>query len=174
MTGRSPEGCILLFESHLFGIQKRCIPDGIYRDKTFPFHPHPYGARLKWKRTLPRAKNMPLACFLNALSSPTLSRTKKEEHPIGYPQRKELCCCAREGTRYTKEHPAETPDGNSPPDCCISIFESLSYQKEADTQMGISFFLVRERGLEPPRRNHTHLKRACLPFQHSRKRALIL
>ena len=30
-------------------------------------------------------------------------------------------------------------------------------------------FLVRERGLEPPRHNHTHLKRACLPFQHSRK-----
>ena len=34
--------------------------------------------------------------------------------------------------------------------------------------------LVRERGLEPPRRNHTHLKRACLPFQHSRNDALIL
>ena len=29
--------------------------------------------------------------------------------------------------------------------------------------------LVRERGLEPPRDYHTHLKRACLPFQHSRK-----
>ena len=29
--------------------------------------------------------------------------------------------------------------------------------------------LVREMGLEPTRRNHTHLKRACLPFQHSRK-----
>ena len=73
------------------------------------------------ERTLPRAKNMPLACFLNALSSPAISLAKKEEHPIG----------------------------------CSS-------------------FLVRERGLEPPRRNHTHLKRACLPFQHSRKRALIL
>ena len=73
------------------------------------------------ERTLPRAKNSPPDCFLNALSSPALSRTKKEEHPIG----------------------------------CSS-------------------FLVRERGLEPPRRNHTHLKRACLPFQHSRKLALIL
>ena len=30
-------------------------------------------------------------------------------------------------------------------------------------------FLVREMGLEPTRHNHTHLKRACLPFQHSRK-----
>ena len=29
--------------------------------------------------------------------------------------------------------------------------------------------MVREMGLEPTRRNHTHLKRACLPFQHSRK-----
>ena len=28
--------------------------------------------------------------------------------------------------------------------------------------------LVREMGLEPTRHNHTHLKRACLPFQHSR------
>ena len=32
-----------------------------------------------------------------------------------------------EGTRYTKEHPAETPDGNSPPDCCILLFESLLF-----------------------------------------------
>ena len=32
-----------------------------------------------------------------------------------------------------------------------------------------SSFLVREMGLEPTRHNHTHLKRACLPFQHSRK-----
>nr|DAT23131.1 MAG TPA: hypothetical protein [Caudoviricetes sp.] len=30
------------------------------------------------------------------------------------------------GLDYTMEHPAETPDGNSPPDCCISIFESPS------------------------------------------------
>ena len=30
-------------------------------------------------------------------------------------------------------------------------------------------FVVREMGLEPTRHNHTHLKRACLPFQHSRE-----
>ena len=35
-------------------------------------------------------------------------------------------------------------------------------------------FLVREMGLEPTRHNHTHLKRACLPFQHSRKRLDII
>ena len=34
---------------------------------------------------------------------------------------------------------------------------------------GVADILVREMGLEPTRRNHTHLKRACLPFQHSRK-----
>ena len=51
-------------------MQKRCIPGGICRNGMFSFHPHPYGVRLEWKRTLPRAKNMPLACFLNALSSP--------------------------------------------------------------------------------------------------------
>ena len=28
--------------------------------------------------------------------------------------------------------------------------------------------MVREMGLEPTRKYHTHLKRACLPFQHSR------
>ena len=33
----------------------------------------------------------------------------------------------------------------------------------------VSALLVREMGLEPTRRNHTHLKRACRPFQHSRK-----
>ena len=43
----------------------------------------------------------------------------------------------------------------------------LMYQKTEGT-FGTLCFLVRERGLEPPRRNHTHLKRACLPFQHSR------
>ena len=35
-------------------------------------------------------------------------------------------------------------------------------------------FMVREMGLEPTRRNHTHLKRACLPFQHSRERLSII
>ena len=44
-------------------------------------------------------------------------------------------------------------------------FESiLSHKKGAPK----GSFLVREMGLEPTRRNHTHLKRACLPFQHSR------
>ena len=47
-------------------------------------------------------------------------------------------------------------------------FESPSNQK-AGIPRGYPSFLVRERGLEPPRDYHTHLKRACLPFQHSRK-----
>ena len=34
--------------------------------------------------------------------------------------------------------------------------------------------MVREMGLEPTRHNHTHLKRACLPFQHSREHAKVL
>ena len=42
-------------------------------------------------------------------------------------------------------------------------------QKGSNPLWGSLPFLVRERGLEPPRHNHTHLKRACLPFQHSRK-----
>ena len=46
-------------------------------------------------------------------------------------------------------------------------FESPSIKKLGYPE-GYPSFLVRERGLEPPRRNHTHLKRACLPFQHSR------
>ena len=43
-----------------------------------------------------------------------------------------------------------------------------------DTPLGYPGCLVRERGLEPPRHNHTHLKRACLPFQHSRECARVL
>ena len=41
--------------------------------------------------------------------------------------------------------------------------------KKSGYPYGCPDFLVREMGLEPTRRNHTHLKRACLPFQHSRK-----
>ena len=41
--------------------------------------------------------------------------------------------------------------------------------KKSGYPYGYPDFLVREMGLEPTRRNHTHLKRACLPFQHSRK-----
>ena len=62
---------------------------------------------------------------------------------------------------------------NMPPACFYLAvlgrpFESRpSYQKRG--RRLASSFLVREMGLEPTRRNHTHLKRACLPFQHSRK-----
>ena len=57
----------------------------------------------------------------------------------------------------------------------LNGFESLLTRKrKTPPDWAVFFFLVRERGLEPPRRNHTHLKRACLPFQHSRNDALIL
>ncbi len=56
-------------------------------------------------------------------------------------------------------HPRCARAGLSSPLSCI---KKLRYPN------GYLSFLVRERGLEPPRRNHTHLKRACLPFQHSR------
>ena len=46
---------------------------------------------------------------------------------------------------------------------------SRAQQKYLQIPKGIWRYLVRERGLEPPRDYHTHLKRACLPFQHSRK-----
>lgn len=55
---------------------------------------------------------------------------------------------------------------NSPPDC-FPAFRVPSAPKKNTTYWWCSF-LVREMGLEPTRRNHTHLKRACLPFQHSR------
>ena len=35
---------------------------------------------------------------------------------------------------------------------------------EKDQVNDLVFFLVREMGLEPIRRGHTHLKRACLPI----------
>ena len=52
---------------------KRCILDGIRRNRTFPFHPHPYGARLERKRTLPRAKNSPPDCFYGSCAAAALS-----------------------------------------------------------------------------------------------------
>ena len=48
-------------------------PKGYTRNKMFPFHPHPYGARLKWKRTLPRAKNSPPDCFYGSCAAAALS-----------------------------------------------------------------------------------------------------
>ena len=45
------------------------------------------------------------------------------------------------GLEYTMEHPAETPGGNSPPDCCIYMGSSLSpgYQKR-EPPVGVLFF----------------------------------
>ena len=46
------------------------------------------------------------------------------------------------GLEYTMEHPAETPGGNSPPDCCIWIGSSPSppgYQKR-EPPVGVLFF----------------------------------
>ena len=60
---------------------------------------------------------------------------------------------------------------NSPPDCFApSLRSGRPFESPLSRKKGApkGSFLVRERGLEPPRRNHTHLKRACLPFQHSR------
>ena len=58
--------------------------------------------------------------------------------------------------------------GNAHPRC-IESFEPHLSSKKSRGPFGHLDFLVREMGLEPTRRNHTHLKRACLPFQHSRK-----
>ena len=58
---------------------------------------------------------------------------------------------------------------NSPPDCFLIRLSSPICIKKSGYPNGYPDFMVREMGLEPTRRNHTHLKRACLPFQHSRK-----
>ena len=51
----------------------------------------------------------------------------------------------------------------------LTAFRAPPGIKKSGHPYGYPDFLVREMGLEPTRRNHTHLKRACLPFQHSRK-----
>ena len=51
----------------------------------------------------------------------------------------------------------------------LTAFRVPPHIPKKRTSFRMSSFLVREMGLEPTRRNHTHLKRACLPFQHSRK-----
>ena len=56
------------------------------------------------------------------------------------------------GLEYTMEHPAETPGGNSPPDCCIYMGSSPSPldTKKENPRRG-SLFLVPVTGLEPVR-----------------------
>ena len=51
----------------------------------------------------------------------------------------------------------------------VGLSSPISSIKKSRYPDGYLDFLVREMGLEPTRHNHTHLKRACLPFQHSRK-----
>ena len=55
-----------------------------------------------------------------------------------------------------------------------ALSSPISRTKNLRYPDGYLRFLVREMGLEPTRHNHTHLKRACLPFQHSRKRPAIV
>ena len=68
------------------------------------------------------------------------------------------------GLDYTMEHPAETPGGNSPPDCCIFMGSSPSpgYQKR-EPPRGLSF-LVRATGLEPARLSQRNLNPPSLPI----------
>ena len=68
------------------------------------------------------------------------------------------------GREYTMEHPAETPGGNSPPDCCIYMGSSPSpgYQKR-EPPRGLSF-LVRATGLEPARLSQRNLNPPSLPI----------
>ena len=56
------------------------------------------------------------------------------------------------GLEYTMEHPAETPGGNSPPDCCIYMGSSPSpLDTKKRTPGRGSLFLVPVTGLEPVR-----------------------
>ena len=68
------------------------------------------------------------------------------------------------GLAYTMEHPAETPGGNSPLDCCIYMGSSPSpgYQKR-EPPRGLSF-LVRATGLEPARLSQRNLNPPSLPI----------
>ena len=56
----------------------------------------------------------------------------------------------------------------------LTAFRVPSKHQKREGTKGTLSFLVREMGLEPTRRSHTHLKRACLPFQHSRERLNII
>ena len=114
------------------------------------------------------------------MGSSPFQHEKEKYHPMGGV----FLFGAREGTRWPI-----CPGGKSygchqflnwwPPHATgmrhLNGFESFPLHKKLYPSHSRRVqFLVRERGLEPPRRNHTHLKRACLPFQHSRNDALIL
>ena len=73
------------------------------------------------------------------------------------------------GLERTMEHPAETPGGNSPPDCYIWIGSSPSPldTKKENPRSGFSF-LVPVTGLEPVRcRQRWILSPLRLPFHHT-------
>ena len=119
--------------------------------------------------TLPRPKNMPPSCFLRPFES--ASHTKKRDRPLARPflagpmmhNCQHPCGCSQLRMDSPTAGKQSTGLFSDPP------FESRSSIKKSRYPDGYLDFLVREMGLEPTRRNHTHLKRACLPFQHSRK-----
>ena len=70
---------------------------------------------------------------------------------------------------WTLPRPKKCPPDTFYPSLRTGVGLSSPFPHQKRGRLTASSFLVREMGLEPTRRNHTHLKRACLPFQHSRK-----
>ena len=123
---------------------------------------------------------MPPACFLNGLSSPH-PHTKKEAAQKGSLFLFFVCCI------FSVSNSIHTPNGmrleseglsHGLKTChrhvFLTAFRVLTHIPKKRPPKRAASFLVREMGLEPTRHNHTHLKRACLPFQHSRKRLVII
>ena len=82
--------------------------------------------------------------------------------------------CARDGTRYTMVSIPSSRNRAGVHRTPAFNYSSPTYISKKRPPVRAASFLVREMGLEPTRHNHTHLKRACLPFQHSRKRLNII
>ena len=129
--------------------------------------------------SLPRRENSPPDCFLIRLSSP-FSHQKREGSKatlstfFHLPNYKESPTILRIAVDPLWTLPRAK---KCPPDTFYTSLRTgaalsspSSSTKKSRCPNGHLDFLVREMGLEPTRRNHTHLKRACLPFQHSRKR----
>ena len=129
-----------------------------YGDRT-DSNPHPSGVRLETRGTLPRPKNSPPDCFYPGfagagLSNPFQVKNKGEAEAsplflvrrkgLGYiffrlGGRKSRCCSRRAGSKQQSTGLLH-----------LKVRVPSNVKRKADIPNGISAFLVRRKGLEPP------------------------
>ena len=187
--------------SVLIGLFKKCARTNDFSaSDIFKFNPHPYRMRLEFEGLSHALPNSQPDCLVPSLCSGRSFESHLEHEKIQMPEgffgasvliglfKKCAHTNAFGASNIFRFHPHPSgmrlkSEGLShglksvhrtlfaPVRGLVPLFRVPSPRKKMSRPVGAAHFLVREMGLEPTRRNHTHLKRACLPFQHSRKHA---